>query len=138
LSAKYVSQEVCPCYNIAQNNGTKKTISFLILLAGTAATGLALGLSLAFTLSQLLKNQVAGWGGLVGALTGIAIGYPLGIIIGQAIFRRKFRGLDTVRFGRARPFVPQPGVDLACILSSPSITGNYRLPLETPRALTFV
>jgi hypothetical protein len=71
------------------NNDTNKIISFLILLVGTAATGLALGFSLAFTLSQLLKNQVDGWGGLVGALTGIALGYPLGIIVGQAIFRRK-------------------------------------------------
>jgi hypothetical protein len=108
------------------NNGTKKTISFLILLAGTAATGLALRLSLAFILSQLLKNQVAGWGGLVGALTGITIGYPLGIIIGQAIFRRKFHYPGSPIPGAVcaitGAWVPLGLAELAPLFLSPALT----------------
>jgi hypothetical protein len=107
------------------NYDTNKTMSFLTLLAGTAATGLVLGFSLAFTLSQLLKNQVAGWGGLVGALTGLAIGYPLGIIVGQAIFRRKFHYPGSPTPGAigaiAGAWIPLGIAELAPLFLSPTL-----------------
>ena len=55
---------------------------FFLMVLGTAASGLALAILAALAGSYLLRDSVAGWGGLVGGLAGMVIGYPFGVMAG--------------------------------------------------------
>jgi hypothetical protein len=86
------------------------------MVLGTTVTGLMLGFGAGFLLSYILKNNIAGWGGLVGAIMGIIVGYPLGIIIGQVIIKKGFHYEGSLLLGAIGAIL---GAALVMLLAEP-------------------
>lgn len=94
----------------------KDSTIFMLVLLGTALTGIAAGLGGAFLMSYLLRNGFSGWGRLVGALIGIAAGYPSGVIGGQIILSRIFHCSGSLVTGVAGAVL---GAVLVILLAEP-------------------
>jgi hypothetical protein len=94
----------------------KRLAIFVGMVLGTTVTGLMLGFGAGFLLSYILKNNIAGWGGLVGAIMGIIVGYPLGIIIGQVIIKKGFHYEGSLLLGAIGAIL---GAALVMLLAEP-------------------
>jgi hypothetical protein len=60
----------------------RKIAVFGGMVIAIAIIGIIFGFLAALIGSQILGDEVGGFGGLVGALAGMVIGYPIGVVIG--------------------------------------------------------